>query len=145
LSPDGNLVVFSWRNNGPPDLYIKSVDSEVQRRLTDTPEPEFSPAWSPDGREIAFLRGGKGVFTVAALGGVERRVAETGSRVTWSSDAKSLFVGDICPGTMGTSCVYQISLDTLRGRQVTQATDFHAISFAASPDGRTLAVVGQGR
>ena len=35
-------------------------------QLTNTPVIEMSPAWSPDGRFIAFLRGqgeGKGVYT----------------------------------------------------------------------------------
>jgi hypothetical protein len=97
LSPDGNLVVFAWSNGGPADLYIKAVDSESMRRLTETPEPELSPAWSPDGRDIAFIRGGKGVFIVDAIGGAERKIADRGTRVDWSSDSRSLFLADVCP------------------------------------------------
>ena len=56
-------------------------------RLTTTPDRDDSPAWSPDGRYIAFLRiaptlavGTKfsipaDVFVMPALGGAERHVA----------------------------------------------------------------------
>ena len=49
-------------------------------RLTNDPAPDNSPAWSPDGRYIPFLRdlpGSKaGVFLVPAIGGPERKLAE---------------------------------------------------------------------
>ena len=74
LSPDGSLVAFTW--SGPPDkpaqgIYIKSVDGEDLRRLT---SGGVFPAWSPDGREIAFSRVGEnpGVFVISQLGGAER-------------------------------------------------------------------------
>ena len=74
LSPDGNLVAFTWNGSvegGGADIYVKAVDNETQQRLTDTPESEASPAWSPDGREIAFVREAKGVFLISVLGGPE--------------------------------------------------------------------------
>jgi Tol biopolymer transport system component len=146
LSPDGNFVVFSWSNNGPTDLYIKAVDSESMRRLTETSSPEFSPAWSPDGREIAFVRGGAGVFLISALGGAERKIADTGNRVGWSADSRSVFVGQTCPGTTDAFCIYQIELATLQKRQITKAGESNpGLGFAASPDGATLAVIRMGR
>jgi Tol biopolymer transport system component len=145
LSPDGNFVAFSWSNNGPSHIFIKEVDGESLRRLTETAEAEVSPAWSPEGREIAFVRARKGIFIVSPLGGTERKIADSGLRVTWSSDARSVFVIDNCSESRGVACVYQVVLDTLEKRQITKAADFDARHFAASPDGRTLAVVGQGR
>jgi WD40-like Beta Propeller Repeat len=71
LSPDGNFVVFAWNSGGPADLYTKAVDSESISRITETPESELSPAWSPDGREIAFVRGGKGVFIIAGASAIQ--------------------------------------------------------------------------
>jgi hypothetical protein len=136
LSPDGNFVVFAWNSGGPADLYTKPVDSESISRITETPESELSPAWSPDGREIAFVRGGKGVFIIAALGGgAERKIADTGTRVGWSGDSKSVFLCDMCLDIAGSSCIYQIDLDTLEKRQITRAADFIARDFSASPDG----------
>src|SRR5262245_58507719 len=58
LSPDGNLVAFSWSgsadDDAPTDIYVKAVESEALRRLTETPSSvEINPAWSPDGHSIA--------------------------------------------------------------------------------------------
>ena len=49
ISPDGNFVVFSWNGTtsaAAPDLWIKAVDGDVMRRLTETPAAEVYPAWS---------------------------------------------------------------------------------------------------
>ena len=96
LSPDGNLVAFSWpgQKSGPPDIWIKAVRGEALRQLTATPVPEFFPAWSPDGREIAFVRAKQGVFVVSQLGGLERKISDTGILPAWSADSKSVLVRD---------------------------------------------------
>ena len=97
ISPDGSLVVFSWTGpnaEGVPDLWIKAVDSDNSRQLTDTPASEFPPAWSPDGLEIAFLRAGQGVFITSVLGGHERKVGGSGTVVGWTPDGHSLLVRD---------------------------------------------------
>ena len=50
LSPDGDLVASPGRagaDAGPTDIYVKAVESEALRRLTETPVSKTSPAWSP--------------------------------------------------------------------------------------------------
>jgi Tol biopolymer transport system component/DNA-binding winged helix-turn-helix (wHTH) protein len=86
LSPDGALVAFTWdgekRDN--TDIYVIAVDSRVLRRLTDDPAADVSPAWSPDGRTIAFIRklgGNRGdLRLVPAAGGPEHKVRELRDR-----------------------------------------------------------------
>jgi Tol biopolymer transport system component/DNA-binding winged helix-turn-helix (wHTH) protein len=97
LSPDGSRVVFlrSARLLTESGLYAAVVGSQSSVRLTQSGEPAllkdektpavgdpYSPAWSPDGREVAFLRDRGDKFlieTVPALGGAERTIY-TGSR-----------------------------------------------------------------
>ena len=144
LSPDGNLVAFAWSGHaeaGPTDIYVKAVESEALRRLTQTPDSETSPAWSPDGHSIAFLRDGHGVFTMSQLGGAERQVSPTGTHVAWAGDSKSVLIRD-GEGNHGPFGIYQVFLDTLERRRLTQAPvgdgDWR---FEVSPDGKSLAFI----
>lgn len=62
LSPDGSLVIYSVRArtaNGRLDpstngLWLKNIATGATERVTD--QFDYSPTWSPDGREIAFVR-----------------------------------------------------------------------------------------
>ena len=144
LSPDGNLVAFAWSGHadaGPTDIYVKAVESEAVRRLTDTPFSETSPAWSPDGHSLAFVRDGQGVFTMSQLGGAERQVSPSGTHVAWAGDSKSVLIRDREANTRPFG-IYQLFLDTLERRQLTQAPvgagDWR---FEVSPDGATLAFI----
>ena len=144
LSPDGNLVAFAWSGRadaGATDIYVKAVESEALRRLTDTPSSETSPAWSPDGHSVAFVRDGHGVFTMSQLGGSERQVSASGTHVAWAGDSKSVLIRDR-EGSSGPFGIHQVFLDTLERRRLTQAPvgagDYR---FEVSPDGSTLAFI----
>ncbi|GAB3467696.1 hypothetical protein [Actinophytocola sediminis] len=54
LSPDLRSVVFDSAEDGQRDLWLVGVDGTGPRRLTDTPNNETWPAFSPDGTEIAY-------------------------------------------------------------------------------------------
>lgn len=62
-SPDGRHIAFvSNRTDNPDgnfntDIWIVAVDEEkpVPRQLTTNPGADHSPAWSPDGRHIAYV------------------------------------------------------------------------------------------
>ena len=146
LSPDGSLVAFTW--SGPPDkpdrgIYIKSVDGEDLRRLTSR---GAYPAWSPDGREIAFSRDGDdaGVFVVSQLGGAERKVSNSGTNVAWTPDAATLLIRDR-ENTQEPFGIFAVSLKTLERRRLTRPSiptgDWR---FAVSPDGKNLAFIRSG-
>jgi tricorn protease len=69
-SPDGNKIIFLSDRHGHDDLYLLEQDdpdhpklAEAHRfkvtRLTDTRDAESGVSFSPDGKRVAFLRGGK--------------------------------------------------------------------------------------
>ena len=144
LSADGKLVAFAWTGDvdgGPTDIYVKAVESEAVRRLTETPASETSPAWSPDGHTVAFVREGHGVFTISELGGGERQLSATGTHVAWGANSKSVLIRDR-EGNSGPFGIYHVFVDTLERVRLTQAPvgdgDWR---FEVSPDGRTLAFI----
>ncbi|OLF17685.1 DUF11 domain-containing protein [Actinophytocola xanthii] len=59
LSPDLRSVVFDSVEDGQHDLWLVGADGSGLRRLTDTPEDETWPTFSPDGEQVAFARAGQ--------------------------------------------------------------------------------------
>jgi Tol biopolymer transport system component len=57
FSPDGRRVVFVSDRSGDNNVWIINADGTGLRPLTDGVESSyFSPAWSPDGREVIVTR-----------------------------------------------------------------------------------------
>jgi Tol biopolymer transport system component len=54
-SPDQRRIVISGLAGGLTDLYIVDLETRAVRRLTDDAYADLEPAWSPDGRSIAFV------------------------------------------------------------------------------------------
>jgi Tol biopolymer transport system component len=145
-------VAFSWKPEGASkaDLYVETIESRRRIRLTATPEDESNPAWSPDGRQIAFSREsdtlGPSVYVTASAGGTERQVhtfrSATASRLDWSPDGRWLALSDAQSPRDPTGIVL-LSIDTLAQRRLTVAPPGSQgdTQPAFSPDGRTAAFV----
>ncbi len=57
ISPDNKTIAFVWNGGGDQfDIYSKSVGSTELQRLTHDSLPSIHPAWSPDGKQLAFFR-----------------------------------------------------------------------------------------
>lgn len=165
LSPNGERVAFVW-NGGeasggstsggdttPPaeerrfDIYVKQRGAENPLRITDTPEREHSPAWSPDGNHLAFLRardGGAEVIIAPVIGGGERTVARFSKRqvkeLVWAPEGETLALS-VQRQPYG---AFRIVLLTMSGRQkrvLTTPPDHYRgdVDLAFSPDGKTIA------
>lgn len=96
-SPDGSKLAFQAVGK----IWIQDLPNGTPKRLTrdDFVPFEFSPAWSPDGRTIAFttwddIERGQ-VWTVRASGGRPKQLTESPSEYIhpdWSADGRMLVV-----------------------------------------------------
>ena len=158
FSPDGNEVAFAWTGGEHGldfDLYRKQVGSEKAVRLTTThASGALAPAWSPNGRYIAYIRVGadySGLYLVPALGGPERKLSDVSVAawvapfLSWSPDSKWLaFPG---PENSRSSAetpgarIYLLNVDTLEQRVLPYPSSTCAVALgpAFSPAGDQIA------
>jgi len=148
LSPDGNWVAYQWRGEKQEnlDIYVKELDGPGFNRLTTDPADDSSPAWSPDGRQIAFLRASDDrvmLHLISPLGGGERKLAEVGlGSLSWSPDGKNIAFADR-KSPKDPSSIWLLSVETLEKKQVTApgVSHYGDDSPAFSPDGHYLAFI----
>ena len=161
FSPDGNRVAFAWNgeNKDNYDIYVKASGSGVPTRLTTDRATDISPAWSRDGRRIAFLRSlgtcHAAVMMVPATGGPEVKIAETDSidcvnsyfrNLAFSPDGNWILAPDVeanSPGDKHRAGLFLFSVENRSRRPLTLAPPGYAadITPSFSPDGRTLAFI----
>jgi Tol biopolymer transport system component len=53
--PDNKTIAIAGQTTGVSDLFLYDVDSNQVRRLTADKYADLQPAWSPDGRTLAFV------------------------------------------------------------------------------------------
>jgi Tol biopolymer transport system component/DNA-binding winged helix-turn-helix (wHTH) protein len=96
LSPDGKDVVYASDRSGSWNIWISSSDGVTAKQLTFV-KSAGSPAWSPDGRRIAFdaFTAGHGdIYVVDVAGGTPLRITDgNGMNLLpgWSHDGKSIY------------------------------------------------------
>ena len=108
-SPDGELIAFfrhgifaelAGDEGGPPGLWVMNADGSEQHVLVEIEsfvgfgiDP---PAWSPDGRFIAYLAGppdDRAVYIVPSEGGEPILISDmegNESEISWSSDSEQI-------------------------------------------------------
>jgi Tol biopolymer transport system component len=158
FSPDGNQVAFSWDGETQDnfDIYSRPVGHEAPFRLTTDPAMELSPAWSPDGRWIAFLRfrpdGRAEVFLTTPVSRAERRLTDIaapwirvgffGHFLAWSPDSKWIVTADkISPGSAFGLILVSVETGSKRPLTSPPPNAGNDIAPAFSPDGRSLAFI----
>jgi len=154
-------IVLSWTCEaaGKPSLWLFRPDGSRRVRITEDPSCfDVQPAFSPDGRRIAFLRtgplgSGSAVWVCAADGTRARRLvagesaAERLFSPVWLSDAQLVFVRDPKIDRQSDMELWQLDVDQGSTERVLSLADAlpgrNAIVTDASPDGRQLLVAAQ--
>jgi len=136
-------------------IYVKLIGSGRPLRLTTEAASDISPAWSPDGTSIAFVRRDANkskIMVIPALGGSERELMVQEQtvvpanyypiRLSWSADGRWLLVSGIDYGTKSGS-LWLVSSDGGEKRQLTHPPEGNVGDFegAFSPDSRSVAFV----
>ncbi len=150
VSADGARVAFAFRGeqDSTSHIYMKNVSNTGSVRLTSDALADFRPAFSPDGKRVAFLRQGGGrlrVMVIPSGGGAEHQIGEIAdilreySMMTWDPQGQHLLLADRISGSRSEVALFQISVETGARRQITfpppGASDWMP---AISPDRRRL-------
>jgi len=164
-SPDGRRIVYV---RGPSihsavvavtplafgGLLLVDADGGEPSRLTRA-EPDAAPAWSPDGREIVFVRGhglnmpggDMDLFTVDAAGGLPRPLTRTAHALetapAWSPDGSRIaFARSLSSSAFtGKAAIFVINRDGSGESLLFEHKLYSETSYGLSwsPDGRTIA------
>jgi Tol biopolymer transport system component len=99
-SPDGINLALSFGDAQHSDIYVASLDGKHTRKISDSPGINIKPAWSPDGKRIAYL-----CFEIKDTGTVaDALIAETDGAnkrqirginpydISWSVDGRSILM-----------------------------------------------------
>lgn len=80
---------------GPAGIYSVAADGSNQKLLyrAAADDAPLEPAWSPDGKLIAYTPG-NGIWVMRANGSHRRLAAKTGAEPAWSEDGRKLVFAD---------------------------------------------------
>ncbi|HMJ07468.1 MAG TPA: hypothetical protein VK468_00590, partial [Pyrinomonadaceae bacterium] len=134
LSPKGERALFAARG----DIFTAPVEKGGVRNLTrSSGANDKFPAWSPDGKKIAYISdrtGEEEVWLIAQDGSAPPEQLTTGSKsqrypVVWSPDGKSLAFGD------KDGRVYVVTVANKQLKMIVDAPNGQILDYDWSPKG----------
>jgi eukaryotic-like serine/threonine-protein kinase len=149
ITSDGRSLAYASRAAGNWDIYLQEIGGGNIRNLTeDCQEDDTQPAFSPDGKWIAFRsqRDGGGVFVMSATGESVRRLTPAGHfyHPAWSPDSQEILctrenVSNPAERTAGLRQLWAFKVGGGEGRLVTSDD---AAQPQWSPHGHRIACWG---
>jgi Tol biopolymer transport system component/DNA-binding winged helix-turn-helix (wHTH) protein len=92
LSPQADAIAFVSDRSGSLEIYVRALDgTATETPLTDDGGENVQPAWSPDGKFLAYhayKRGG--IWILPSRGGTPKQIVAEGSKPAWSRDGKRI-------------------------------------------------------
>jgi Tol biopolymer transport system component len=136
FSPGGKQIAFVRLGSG---IFRVNLDGTGLVRLTSGRRDSY-PAWSADGRRIAFIRPYRGqwrVYAMSAFGRQERRLpqAPPAGRPSWTANGKSIFTpsaGDLVKIDSRSGRIqkfYGLTLDIVTGQTATVSRGARMIAY----------------
>jgi TolB protein len=145
-SPDGRKLVVASEARDSTGIYVVNVDGSGRHRLSYSKHGDTDPAWSPDGRRIAYVRLGEqpsnphegvaGDLWIMNVDGTNKRMLARGAPadMAWSPDSRQLVV---VSGSFGPLSLFSADGRTARTLRIPERFVF-APTWSA--DGRSIAV-----
>ncbi|MBI1791330.1 MAG: serine/threonine-protein kinase [Acidobacteria bacterium] len=140
-SADGSLLAYTSRRSGNMDVYLRDLRTGRERALTTTPEDELRAEMSPDGVNVAYVRGSASrlspVFLMPARGGIEQQLCEacTVLILGWTADSRQVVLYEagkpIAP--------FLLDIQSKKRTPLLHHPDWDMHRPQFSPDGRWLA------
>ena len=147
-SPDSrSLAYVTWSDSAYGAVWTAPIAGGAPRRVTTAPGHYVEPAFSRDGRQLAFRRTGgddlrgelherdRGIYVVPAAGGTPRLVTEQGIRPRFARSGDRLF---LAANEQGKAALISVNLAGAERR--VHLTSDNAVDFVPSPDERFVAV-----
>jgi serine/threonine-protein kinase len=140
LSPDGQRVAVYVHKPNNADVFLVEAATGAAERFTFDPAWEWAPAWSPDGRRIAYGSSLEGIIVKEVDTGADPVVLRSGTDIrpySWSSDGRWLTFEGI--GTETGSDLYVLQVDSVENLIPVAVTAAFEDQARFSPDGRWIA------